>query len=58
MVLFFGTEDLVDRMARVTVAMGPLEVIGVAEPGVLDRTVHWLNPVNRNEAILIARPKV
>ena len=57
-VLFFGTEDLVDRMARVTVAMGPLEVIGVAEPGVLDRTVHWLNPVNRNEAILIARPKV
>jgi hypothetical protein len=30
-------------------------VTGRAEPGLLDRTVHWLNPVNRNETIVIAR---
>jgi hypothetical protein len=35
--------------------MGPLRVIGRAEPGLVDRVVHWLNPVNRNEAIVVAR---
>jgi hypothetical protein len=54
-VLFYGTEDLPRRMQRTTMATGPLEIIGVAQPGLLDRTVHWLNPVNRNEAILVAR---
>lgn len=54
-VLFFGTEDLDERMQRAEQAMGPLRVIGRAEPGLVDRVVHWLNPVNRNEAIVVAR---
>jgi len=54
-VLFFGLEDLDQRMVRTSMALGPLRVIGTAEPGLVDRTVHWLNPVNRNETIVIAR---
>ncbi len=54
-VLFFGTEDLGARMQRAEAAMGPLRIIGRAEPGLVDRVVHWLNPVNRNEAITVAR---
>jgi hypothetical protein len=54
-VLFCGTEELPQRMQRTIKAMGPLEIVGVAQPGLLDRTVHWLNPVNRNEAIVVAR---
>lgn len=54
-VLFCGTEELPARMQRTMAAMGPLEIIGVARPGLLDRAVHWLNPVNRNEAIVVAR---
>jgi hypothetical protein len=50
-------EDLPSRMSRTIAAMGPLEVIGVASPGLLDRTIHWLNPVNRNEAIIVARTR-
>ncbi|MEZ4756588.1 MAG: glycosyltransferase family 39 protein [Flavobacteriales bacterium] len=56
-VLFCGTEEIVPRMQRTMAAMGPLEIIGVARPGLLDRAVHWLNPVNRNEAILVARTR-
>ena len=48
-------EDLPQRMARVIAATGPLEVVAVARPGLVDRVVHWLNPVNRNEAILVTR---
>lgn len=54
-VLFCGLEELPTRMQRTITAMGPLEIIGVARPGLLDRAVHWLNPVNRNEAIVVAR---
>lgn len=54
-VLFFGLEDLQQRMVRTSMALGPLQVIGTAEPGLVDRVVHWLNPVNRNETIVLAR---
>jgi len=54
-VLFIGEEDLDVRMLRTEQAMGHLRIIGRTEPGVLDRIVHWLNPVNRNETIVIAR---
>ncbi len=50
-VLFIGTEDLDARLARMQAALGPMHPIGRAEPGLLDRVVHWLNPVNRNETI-------
>lgn len=54
-VLFIGEEELPARMLRVTEAMGPLQLITKAAPGALDRLVHWLNPVNRNETIIVAR---
>jgi hypothetical protein len=54
-ILFHSDKDLPARMHRMIKAAGPLEVIGVARPGLLDRTIHWLNPVNRNEAIIVTR---
>ncbi|MBX2979361.1 MAG: glycosyltransferase family 39 protein [Flavobacteriales bacterium] len=54
-VLFFGVEDLDRRMAHVAEQVGPLQEIGRAKPGLVDRIVHWLNPVNRNETIVLTR---
>ncbi|MBK9176895.1 MAG: glycosyltransferase family 39 protein [Flavobacteriales bacterium] len=54
-ILFFGEEDLEARKQRIEAVMGPVELIGKAEPGFMDRLVHWLNPVNRNETIVIGR---
>ena len=56
-VLFIGEEDLPDRARRVSAAMGRLRVVDRVEPGLLDKLVHWLNPVNRNETIIVARTK-
>ena len=56
-ILFFGVEDLPARVARAETVMGPLEILFEAKPGALDRAVHWLNPVNRNETIVVARTK-
>jgi hypothetical protein len=53
--LFIGTEQLDRRMAAVEVGAGPLTELFRAEPGALDRLIHWLNPVNRNEIIVVAR---
>jgi len=54
-VLFVGEENLERRIAGIVGQAGPLKVLFRAEPGALDRLVHWLNPVNRNETILVAR---
>ncbi|MCB0793056.1 MAG: glycosyltransferase family 39 protein [Flavobacteriales bacterium] len=54
-VLFIGEEDLNGRMARVQRQLGPLRVEGEARPSLVDRVVHWLNPVNRNETIVVTR---
>lgn len=54
-VLFIGPEALEARIARVQQALGPLQLVGRAQPGLLDRLMHWLNPVNRNEVISIYR---
>lgn len=53
-VLFIGEEELEARISRTTAAMGRLHLIERVQPGALDRLVHWLNPVNRNEVITIA----
>ena len=53
--LFFGEEDLDRRMEKLEGTLGELEIITRAEPGLVDRVVHWLNPVNRNETIIVAR---
>ena len=52
-VLFIGEEHLRERLQRVMRAMGPVDYVGCAMPGLLDRTLHWLNPVNRNTVILV-----
>lgn len=52
-VLIIGDEHLTERLTRVIRAMGPVEYVGCAMPGLLDRTLHWLNPVNRNAVILV-----
>ncbi|MBK6408906.1 MAG: glycosyltransferase family 39 protein [Flavobacteriales bacterium] len=53
MVLFIGKEQLGSRVKHVEDALGPMRLIGRAEPGLLDRVMHWLNPVNRNVVITI-----
>lgn len=52
-VLFLGEEELPERVARMGAALGPMRLVGQAQPGLLDRVVHWLNPVNRNAVITI-----
>lgn len=51
--LFIGAEQLDGRVRRMEQALGPMQLIGRAEPGLLDRVIHWLNPVNRNVVITI-----
>jgi hypothetical protein len=55
--LFIGEERLQERIARMEADYAHVEIIGKAEPGAMDRLVHWLNPVNRNETIVLARLK-
>lgn len=50
-ILFVSGDDLTARVERASAAMGPLHLLGEAHPGLLDRTMHWLNPVNRNMVI-------
>lgn len=52
-VMFIGTEDLDARVRRMEEGTGPLELIGRARPGLLDRVMHRLNPVNRNVTITL-----
>ena len=56
-VLLVGDEHLPERLERITLAMGPMDCIGCAMPGLLDRTLRWLNPVNRNAVILVFKRK-
>jgi hypothetical protein len=52
-VLFLGEERLPERVAHMEKVMGDLHQVGRVEPGLLDRVIHWLNPVNRNTVITI-----
>ncbi|HMN04543.1 MAG TPA: glycosyltransferase family 39 protein [Flavobacteriales bacterium] len=53
-VLFIGPEELGERVRLMEEATGPLHLVGEAMPGLLDRTVHWLNPeYNRNVMITL-----
>jgi 4-amino-4-deoxy-L-arabinose transferase-like glycosyltransferase len=55
-VVFVGEEDLNGRMERLSELMpGQLFIIGKAEPGLLDRILHWLNPLNRNEVLILTQ---
>lgn len=52
-VLFIGTVDLEQRVRLMEEVTGPLQLVGKAKPGLLDRTMYWLNPRNRNAVISI-----
>ncbi|MDQ3100882.1 MAG: hypothetical protein M3R08_05820, partial [Bacteroidota bacterium] len=54
-VLFFGEDQLGERIDRIEKVVGPTTLFFRAEPGLVDRIVHWLNPVNRNETVVVAR---
>jgi hypothetical protein len=54
-VFFIGEEMMHGRLAWMERQVGPLDRIDSAEPGLLDRIMHGLNPVNRNETIAIFR---
>lgn len=54
-VMFIGDEDLDRRVRAQSRQLGTLKPMGDASPGLLDRIVHWLNPVNRNETIHVYR---
>ena len=51
--VFIGTDSLASRVSRMESALGPMQLIGTARPGLLDRLMHWLNPVNRNVEIAV-----
>lgn len=52
-VLFMGNENLGKRINNLKTIMPGLEYYATAEPGFLDKLMHWLNPVNQNQSIYI-----
>ncbi|MCB0793148.1 MAG: glycosyltransferase family 39 protein [Flavobacteriales bacterium] len=54
-VVFIGPENMDQRIQAMERLVGPLQLVTKAEPGFVDRVVHWLNPVNRNETIGLYR---
>lgn len=56
-ILFIGDEHLGERLAHAMRAVGDLDYLGCAMPGLLDRTMHRLNPMNRNAVIFVFRIK-
>lgn len=54
-VCFVGKEDLAQRRMAMERQLGSLTFVAEAGPGLVDRIVHWLNPINRNETITVYR---
>jgi len=54
--IFVGTEQLEERITALSqVLPGRLIEIAREEPGGLDQLLHWLNPVNRNETLILTK---
>ena len=51
-VLFYGKENLENRLARFDKINSNIKYITKIEPGFMDKTLHYLNPKNRNETII------
>jgi hypothetical protein len=54
-VLFFGEKDLEERTANFQHILPGLVFEAEINPGLPDKVLHWLNPVNANQPILIYR---
>ncbi len=54
-VLFFGDKDLEKRVQRLQKHLPALSFEKEIRPGLVDRVLYWLNPVNANQTIYIYR---
>jgi len=54
-ILFFEEVDLDKRIAEVKEMFPNIVFEKKFEPGLIDRIVHWLNPINANETITLYR---
>ena len=54
-VLFIRDEELPQRLEAMRELFPELEYETTAEPGFLDKMLHWLNPHNKNDWIIIYR---
>jgi len=52
-IAFYGKENLENRLARFDEINFNIKYITRIEPGFLDKTLHYLNPKNRNETVYI-----
>ena len=56
-VLFFQEEKLDERVENFKKVYGDIELVDVEEPSFLDKTIHWINPKNKNEMCYVYRIK-
>jgi hypothetical protein len=54
-ILFYSDENLQSRVDSIKRVIPSLEYEKTFEPGFIDRIMHNLNPVNRNETIYMYR---
>jgi hypothetical protein len=54
-VLFFQDKDIPERVERIKTLLPNIEFEARIEPGLLDKILHRLNPVNANQTIIIYR---
>lgn len=56
-VLFFQPDDINERVSRMKTIVPDLLPETIIEPGMMDKVLHWLNPINDNQNIYIYRNK-
>lgn len=54
-ILFFEEKDMKQRVAQVRSVYPEISHETTIEPGFIDKVMHWLNPVNANQTIVIYR---
>jgi hypothetical protein len=52
-VLFYQAENIDERVAKFKSVYGSIELERTEEPSFLDKTIHWINPKNKNEICYI-----
>jgi len=53
LVYFYGENNLEGRLAHVTREFGELEYVNRFKSSFVDRIIQWINPVNRNDVIVV-----
>ena len=56
-VIFYNDENLSTRVDSIKTVLPNLKRDTVIQPGFIDKVMHWLNPVNKNQTIYIYRTK-